>query len=791
MYLRWNASKARIREAEDARDNRLDLRRSVFLGQITRRDVVRMGLITAGGLWVAKHGLSPFAKSAYAAVRTGVPRSPLGAIVPRFGFTQPLLRLNPLTPIPLSPVALGGGEVGVAPASGLGGAAGALAGRWGPVARRMANTDRILHTVKLATGTESGPWGPTEGRPPGEFYAHQRWNEFLPGVGFLVSLGQIRDGTRFHPAGALQNPNSVWAFGQGRFVRGMLPPPLIRARYGEPILFRHYNNLPFQRSQNGGFGLNESATHNHNAHNGAESDGAQNAHFFSGEFYDYHWSTAVARHDMYNRSATDKRCSGPDGRGGCAEVPGDYRELQSTLWFHDHRFFFTSENVYKGHAGMLNLSSGPDRGNETLDDGINLRLPSGSARDWGNLDFDVNLLIADFATDRSDQLFFDIFDTDGFLGDMIHVNYAYKPFFEVLPRKYRFRILSAGMSRWIDLVLADSSGRGVPVQMIANDGNLFPHPVTVTSLGKQGTAERFDIIVDFSRFKVGDQLHLVNLLQFSNGRKPDGIVSLADALSGKSPDPAVGPILQFRVVGSVRSVDDPSRTLRATDRDWSRVPNRLTEQIPIVTPVRERVIEFVRSGDTDAGLPFDPEPNTLKQPWAIKVNGEDAHHLDARRISNLIPRPGEVEHWTLLNGGGGWDHPIHLHFEEGVTMNRGDDRIPATERLKRKDVWRLNPSGEVQFQVRFGEFGGAYVNHCHNTVHEDSAMLLRYDVLSDKPGDVHVTVLPTPDPRPEGVTYVQSCFLEEGNPANVNPGASECPSEAIGPVVPFSGSSTP
>ena len=57
----------------------------------------------------------------------------------------------------------------------------------------------------------------------------------------------------------------------------MLPPPLIKARYGEPVLMRIYNNMPMLRTQNnGGFGRNETQLHFHNAHNGAESDGAAN-----------------------------------------------------------------------------------------------------------------------------------------------------------------------------------------------------------------------------------------------------------------------------------------------------------------------------------------------------------------------------------------------------------------------------------------------------------------------------------------------------------------------------------
>ena len=64
-------------------------------------------------------------------------------------------------------------------------------------------------------------------------------------------------------------------------------------------------------------------------------------------------------------------------------------------------------------------------------------------------------------------------------------------------------------------------------------------------------------------------------------------------------------------------------------------------------------------------------------PWSIKVNGQAAHTANANRISTLIPKPGEVEHWTLKNGGSGWDHPIHLHFEEGVTIDRGANLDPG------------------------------------------------------------------------------------------------------------------
>ncbi|WP_295557648.1 hypothetical protein, partial [uncultured Hyphomicrobium sp.] len=67
------------------------------------------------------------------------------------------------------------------------------------------------------------------------------------------------------------------------------------------------------------------------------------------------------------------------------------------------------------------------------------------------------------------------------------------------------------------------------------------------------------------------------------------------------------------------------------------------------------------------------------------------------------------------------------------------------------------------FQVQFGEFGGAYVQHCHNTVHEDFAMLLRYQLIADN-GEAQLAISPTPIPTEDGVTFMTPEILPEGDP---------------------------
>jgi len=46
----------------------------------------------------------------------------------------------------------------------------------------------------------------------------------------------------------------------------------------------------------------------------------------------------------------------------------------------------------------------------------------------------------------------------------------------------------------------------------------------------------------------------------------------------------------------------------------------------------------------------------------------------------------------------------------------------------RKDVYRLHPGGSVTLTMQFRDWGGMFMEHCHNTVHEDNAMLLRSEL---------------------------------------------------------------
>jgi len=709
---------------------------------------------------------------------------------------------------------------------------------------------------------------PAEGRPPGKGWSHQRWNEFYPQAAIKTAQAGARvnqglrdnrqmhgyakgefgpgglyhntagvpatEGTakgisiRFHPNMPIQNHNALWTFD------GTLPPKLLMARYGQPILMRHYNALPIDPAANGGFGLHTLSTHEHNGHNPAESDGYTNAFFFPGQYYDYRWPVQLAGYDTINTTAQDPRAAFPCDQGetlwvndrnpgiktcenGSIKVRGDWRETMSTHWFHDHMLDFTAHNVYKGNAAMMNYYSALDRGNEALEDGVNLRLPSGSALAWGNRDYDVNLTFADKAWDQSGQLWFNPFNIDGFIGDQMMVNWLYKPYFDVRARSYRLRILNGSVSRYMKIaVVREVRGNGgefagpqgsgvsynrVPFHMIANDGNIMEHAIPFDgSLDLNGNgdlkddngimptmaiAERYDIIINFAKHGIqpGDKIFFVNLMEHDSGKGPsEDAVSLAEVLSekykavidqtSKGPrwrdgDPVVGKFLQFNVKpysGVDQSLDpvayEPAKPGKAAgkkmipltiDRDDQNMQARLKQ-------ARHRSFEFGRSDGTDTA------------PWTIKTDGGFGYSMDPRRITaapQLANGPtdagyagdGTLEVWKIKNGGNGWSHPVHVHFEEGVILNRDGKAPPEWEKWARKDVYRVGPevdsSGELEMAIRFREFAGTFMEHCHNTQHEDNSMLLRFDL--ENPGQLEL--MPSPMPTWDGVTYISSAAL--------------------------------
>ena len=541
------------------------------------------------------------------------------------------------------------------------------------------------------------------------------------------------------------------------------PGAMIYARYGQPVNLRLENQLHLD----GGldrmdFGSPEWGflTHLHNGHTACESDG-QPHYRTTGGYHPGEWVD-----NLYLNFPPDN----------------DPGEKQSFLWFHDHYMHHTGANVYKGMVGLYPLYDPIlDPGDERL----GLRLPGVPNPTTGRVDYDIPMAFYDVAIDDGTtphrdahngcgethpawwgKHYFRHLPNHGFVGDIFTTNCVAYPVLKVKRRKYRLRFLGASVSRIYEFSI-QTDGKVVPaglnaageadflaqganfdfaaaswdanpnkrqgqwryrggqqshvLHQIAAEGGLLPVKLVRNNF-QIWPAKRREFIVDFSTTLDGQptydgqEFYLVNTYQMVNGRKRTEQMITHDEngilLPAPIPNPDFEPgfcvpMVKIVVEGNDRPVDN------------SLIPNTLRAN-PVINmkrlpELRTRTFELQRGGR------FGGEVEWL-------INGEQFNTA----VPLAFPTLGQPEVWTVRNGGGGWVHPMHMHYEEHRVIARNG--VPTgldpshPEDIGREDVVALEPSEEVQFYRNFRTFTGPYVAHCHNLAHEDHNMMFGWTV---------------------------------------------------------------
>jgi FtsP/CotA-like multicopper oxidase with cupredoxin domain len=603
-------------------------RQELVKAGLTRRDLIKMGLMTTGGVG---GGLVLADKSL-------ADDGNLGSLPPLTPFVEPL----PVLPALPSRAAA---DLSPAPAD----------------------------TPNRATNPATGL--PFEGRTE----VHQSEDRFPPQAYFETRMGATS--ATIHPDLPVQ---TFWGFNQGGADAPISPGPVLVMRYGTPTIVRRHNDLP-PPAQNGGFGVPEVSTHLHNFHSTPDSDGgpcdpAQQRFFSRGQYYDY----------FYNMQFAGWNSTNPPN--------GNVQEALGFLWYHDHRVDHTAENTYKGLVGPAIVFNDFDTGDESK----GFHLP-------GFPDFDIPLVFADKLIDpRTGLVAFDTFQNDGLVGQTFLVNGKVQPFFEVAKRRYRFRLLDGGPSRFYQFFLTnpDAPTQSIPFWVISNDGNLLPRPVQVTSHAI-AVAERADVIIDFAKiakqFPNATRIRLENRLEQVSGLGPTG--KILPAGHGDQ-------VLEFRLTGGAVSdgsfdpapVSFPNVPAAAGDAVFAPIS---LPDISTVTPRLTRTFVFSQS---DGG-------------WQI-----NNRFMDCTRV-RFTAQANTAERWIIQNDGGEWEHPIHIHMEEFRILTRNGAAIkPGNVEFARKDVMRLRGDERIEVLIRFRDNVGVYPFHCHNTVHEDHQMMLLFGV---------------------------------------------------------------
>jgi spore coat protein A len=338
-------------------------------------------------------------------------------------------------------------------------------------------------------------------------------------------------------------------------------------------------------------------------------------------------------------------------------------ESVRTLWYHDHAIHQTADHVYRGLAGFF------------LQDPTDAEARKAPFTELPRGQYDVPLLMNDLQYTTRGELFFDDHGHDSLLGNVMLVNGVPWPSMRVEPTMYRFRILVATVSRGFNFRLSN----GMPFTVIGSDAGFLPNKRTVTSF-RQGMAERYEVVIDFSALK-GQSVMLLNTAADNEMRE----------------------VMRFDV---------------GTNTDVPRfsVPSELAEpDFPSASKVvNTRNFRFERSG----GL------------WVI--NGLP---WDNRVVATV--RANTTERWFFENKSGGWFHPIHVHLVDFKVVSRnGNPAFPYESGLK--DVVYVGPNERIELLMNFrpalqvdlephAPVLGKYVMHCHNLVHEDHDMMTEFD----------------------------------------------------------------
>lgn len=412
------------------------------------------------------------------------------------------------------------------------------------------------------------------------------------------------------------------------------------------------------------------------------------------------------------------------------------------LWYHDHAMGITRLNVYAGLAGMYFLRDEFDTGRL----GNPLGLPAE--------EYEMPLILQEkiFTADghqsiRSTPVVPQGSWEGGAVGDVGAVNGKVWPRMSVARGLYRFRIVNAGSYSVWNLHFSN----GMQFAVIGNEHGLLDAPVR-TGHFRLSPGERIDVLVDFSGFRDGDAVELMN----------DEQPPFQAAILGE----VVMPMFCRFIADSRRGFTGSApNSLRGGAGQPPALP-------PIETPTAVRNVTV-------------SQPYALRQPPAIM----SLNNLRFDSADIEMPRQGTVEQWDIVNITPD-PHPIHLHLVTFRILGRAPLRTldyqaahpqppigtrwtpsadgflagplvaPAPWESGWKDTVRIDGGTVTRIIVRFPtaeqlgfdpdalfhpvenpsprEHSGhhaqpqeiqGYVWHCHILDHEDHDMMLKYRAI--------------------------------------------------------------
>lgn len=374
-----------------------------------------------------------------------------------------------------------------------------------------------------------------------------------------------------------------------------------------------------------------------------------------------------------------------------------------TYWFHPHPDKRTGIQVYGGLAGLFIIDD---------DENEDAGLPRGQ--------YELGWVLQDRRFDADNQLVYATNPMDvmmGFTGDRILVNGRLDYVEQAASTAYRIRMLNGSNSRFYKLAWSDER----PLTVIGADGGLLERPVDKPYV-MIAPGERVELWLDFSGEEPGAE-RVLRSLPFSGGTM--GMMGMG--MRGMGPGMrGGGGMMGMRGGGGLANGAAFDVLKVRVNRDGPKAPGLPSKLSTIPWP---RVEDAVNRNT----------PRTIRLQmghgqWYLNGRTFDMRGVAPEETVQL----GTTEVWEFANASP-MSHPMHLHNLQFKVIGRVRDPGYASVHDTMgaglidegwKDVVIVMPGERVQVLMRFRDYVGLYLYHCHILEHEDMGMMRNYLVES-------------------------------------------------------------
>ncbi|NIJ11388.1 FtsP/CotA-like multicopper oxidase with cupredoxin domain [Saccharomonospora amisosensis] len=339
-----------------------------------------------------------------------------------------------------------------------------------------------------------------------------------------------------------------------------------------------------------------------------------------------------------------------------------------TFWYHPHRHGYVADQLFGGLAGAIVVRGGPDLGTAA----------------------DRPLLISDISLDGSGNVVSPgpPGRMMGRQGDLVLVNGQHQPVVSARAgTSQRWRVINTCTSRVLSLRL-----EGHRLAQLSSDGMFLPAPVERDRL-VLAPGGRADVLVrprDPGSYR---------LLTDPVDRGHPGMGGMGGMGPGTAT--ATGPITVARL-----AVSGQSSAAAPLPGPLPTPPSSLR---PGPVDNRRQIAFTMGMGMRGPGMSF----------------GFDGRQFDPQRTDQR-PALGATEEWLVTNSTP-MDHPFHLHVWPFQVV---ETSTGSTTQDTLRDVVLVPAGGWVRLRVRFADFPGRSVYHCHILDHEDLGMMATVHVKS-------------------------------------------------------------